>query len=358
MSNAPRSFAVASLLVSLAAAGCAGGVEPGGSTGPVHAEPPAPGAVVAPDGAGHVTFAINTLLVGDLDREGSAVAGAWKQYGFDLDGKISGVGQPDGLAGLCAPLGSASAAVVHLDGDDGIDNAFGKSLLPLILGVEPRFSSGIGRALGAGGTTVLIDLDGLGAGGDYTGMTARLYTGAPLGKTPVYDGSDVWPVRADSLLSPGDVGSARLSVTDSYVVGDTWVGRFEGELTLELPWLDTLTMHLRVRDPILSMSLDAARGRATLGTLAGVISTADLLAEAAAEALLVDPTLCPATTTVASILAELGAVSDILVDGTQDPATACDGISIGLGFNAARVTRGSIVAPAPASPPVACALHD
>ncbi len=354
MSHAPPSFAVASLLVSLAAVmGCAAA-----PAGPEHAEPPAPGPAAAPDGDGHTTFAISTLLTGDCDRDGVPVAGAWAQYGFDLDGLISGVGQPDGLAGLCAPRNGAAPASVHEDGEGGIDNAFGHRILPLIVGLDAQFSTRIGAALAAGGTTLLIDLDGLGGGSDYTGMTARIYTGAPLGRTPARDGSDVWPVRADSLEDPGDVSSARLSVSDSYVVGDTWVGRFQGELTLELPWLQTLTMHLRVRDPIVSMTLDPTRGAATGGTIAGVIATADLLAEAEAEALLVDPTLCPATPTVASVLAELGAVSDILVDGTQDPASACDAISIGLGFTAAAVVRGPIVAAEPAAPPVACSLGD
>lgn len=128
--------------------------------------------------------------------------------------EISGVGKPDGLTGLCAPQHGAPAAGVHRDGQDGIDNAFGRTILPLILGVDPRFDGEIAGEIAAGGTTLLVDLDGLGAGADYTGMTARLYTGAPLGRAPAYDGSDAWPVRSDSLRDPGDVGSALLAVTD------------------------------------------------------------------------------------------------------------------------------------------------
>jgi hypothetical protein len=39
--------------------------------------------------------------------------------------------------------------------------------------------------------------------------------------------------------------------------------------------------------------------------------------------------------------------SDMMQDGTQDPAKECDGISIGLGFEMTRVVIGT------ASPPVA-----
>ncbi len=359
MNTSRRLFTLASLAFSLVAvAGCGPSVGSGGSGGApdAHAEPPAPGPAVPPDGKGHVTFAIDTILLGDRDPDGASdPESAWKQYGFDLDGKITGAGRPDGLAGLCTPLSGASVAGAHTDGDAGIDNAFGRSLLPLILGADPSFPREVAGSLAAGGATLLIDLDALGAGADYTGLTARLYTGAPLAKAPVYDGSDVWPVGPGSLLDPADVASAALRAPDAYLVGDTWVGRFHGVLTIELPWLGQQTMRLHIGDPVISMALDPSRDGATHGTLAGILATADLLAEAEDQALRLDPTLCAGTTTVDAILAQLGQASDILVDGTQDPALPCDGISIGLGFTAKRVTLGPVAAPAAPLPKVTCA---
>jgi hypothetical protein len=319
-----------------------------------HAEPPAPGPARAPDGAGHVTFAIDTILLGDRDREGRPDAGAWKQYGFDLDHLVSGAGAPDGFRGLCTPLDGASHESVQTDGVAGIDNAFGHNLLPLAMSLDPAFPDEVAASLAGGGTTLLVDLDGLGDGADYRGMTARLYTGAPLGKAPAYDGSDAWPIRADSLSDPETAASPRLLADDTYVVGDTWVGRFHGVLTLELSWMKHMTMRLPVRDPVITMDLDAARSGARNGTLAGVVATEDLLAEVEDEALRLDPSFCPGTTTVQAALAELASMSDILADGTQSPARPCDAVSIGIGFTAKRVTLGPIVAPPPAEAPPVC----
>ena len=352
-----RSLAFAPLLFSLALAGCASGAggelqsPPDGGASPTHAEPPAAGTAHAPDGTGHVTFAVSTVMVGDRDRDGVRdTATGWKAYGFDLDGWISGASAPDGFRGQCTPRAGASQQNVETDGDLGIDNAFGKVLLPTILAADPTFPDEIAHGLAGGGTTLLVDLDQLGSGADYTGLTARVYTGAPLGKAPAYDGTDVWPVSPDSLRDPAQIGDALLETTDSYVTGDTWVGHFHGVLTVELPWMGGLTMHLRVTDPVITMALDPARASAEGGTIAGIIATTDLLAEAQAEALQLDPTLCPGTTTVHSLLGLLEQASDILLDPAGDPAQPCDGISIGLGFSAQRVTLGPI---APAVPPPA-----
>ena len=45
--------------------------------------------------------------------------------------------------------------------------------------------------------------------------------------------------------------------------------------------------------------------------------------------------------------------SDILVDGTQDPSKPCDGVSIGIGFEAVKVTAKG-VAPDPPPGPNPC----
>jgi hypothetical protein len=329
-------------LASLAAlAGCSSSTESGsgGSDGPpvtgtatcsaedLHAEPPLPSTAPAPDGAGHVTFAISKLLVGDRDRDGQQdTEQGWKQYGFDLDNTVSPACPPDPFAGLCIPREGAPVALVHTDGDDGIDNAFGKNLLPLLLALDSTF-------------------------GDA--LDARVYAGAPLGKTPAYNGADTWPVRPESLNNPADLSSATLAATDTYVVGNTWVGRFHGELTIAFVWAKQ-TLHLHINNPVISMDLDAARTGATNGTIAGILDTADLVAEATETALRVDDTLCPTSPTTQSIVAAITQASDILSNGSQDPTLPCDGISVGFGFEAKRVTLGPVAPPEAPLPPVTC----
>jgi hypothetical protein len=52
----------------------------------------------------------------------------------------------------------------------------------------------------------------------------------------------------------------------------------------------------------------------------------------------------------------IGQASDILQDGTQDPTKTCDGITIGLGFEADAVLLGPAVPPPP--PPIVCPTGD
>src|SRR5215207_5340629 len=81
-----------------ASAGCGGtdvagtGGSGGADGGPpaVHALPPDAPPPKAPDGATDVTFAIKKLYLGDTKRDGTAdKVNGWKEYGFDIDGKIS-----------------------------------------------------------------------------------------------------------------------------------------------------------------------------------------------------------------------------------------------------------------------------
>lgn len=62
--------------------------------------------------------------------------------------------------------------------------------------------------------------------------------------------------------------------------------------------------------------------------------------------------LCSGST-VEAIKESVRQASDIMKDGTQDPNVECDGISVGLGFEATRIVVGS-VAPAPQPTPDPC----
>jgi hypothetical protein len=309
--------------------------------------------MVAPDGSGSVTFAVSKYFFGDTDRDGTPdKVHGWSRFGFDLDGDISTACTTNTL---CLPIDGALAKNVFPDGQDGIDNSFGKFVVPILLGVASDFSVKANVALLAGGATLLIDLEKLGAGTDYAPLTARLYQGAPLGTMPAYDGTDAWPVRPESLADPSDLTSAWITSASSYVVGNQWVGRFEGPLPVETALLGW-PLRFVVHNPVITMTLDPQRGSATSGTLAGVLDTSLLVAESRVLAGLLSPNLCSGAT-IDSIAAEVAQASDILVDGTQDPTKPCTGISIGLGFEAKRVQLGPVAAPA-TDPPAPCTEGD
>lgn len=64
-----------------------------------------------------------------------------------------------------------------------------------------------------------------------------------------------------------------------------------------------------------------------------------------------NPSLCPPSATFESIAQQIRQASDILADGTQDPGVTCNGISIGLGFEAEAATLGVVFdAPVPPDP--------
>jgi hypothetical protein len=97
------------------------------------------------------------------------------------------------------------------------------------------------------------------------------------------------------------------------------------------------------------MKLDPTHTKVTGGIIAGVLTTSDFEAQLTQVAGMFDPSLCTGPT-IDSILAQIAQASDILHDGTQDPSKTCDGISIGLGFDAAADQLGPSVAPPPPPP--------
>ncbi|MFT3775721.1 MAG: hypothetical protein QM820_61020 [Minicystis sp.] len=333
--------------------GASSSVGTGGSTPPaVHAGPPPPGEAAAPpDLTKHLAFAVNRFFLGDTDPDGTPdVMNGWRHLGYDVDGKISTASSTD----LCQPFFPTEPKYLHLDdGDDEIDNAFSRHLLPIFLGMNADFTKNIQTNVAAGRSTLLIAVDGIGAGADYAPLPARLYAGAPLGHAAAFDGTDVWPVRPYALSDPADVGKAVAHTDASYLVGDTWVGRFQGVLDLELPTSALGSIHLQITAPVVSMRLDPAHQTVKGGVIAGVCATSTISDTMKQALIYVDPNpayWCTGSGNPNNILPQLEQASDILHDGTQDPAQNCDGISVGLGFEAVPVVVGPVGEPEPPLP--------
>jgi hypothetical protein len=293
-------------------------------------------------------LAMSQLFVGDTNPDGSAnAANGWKQYGFDIDGLVSDAQS----AGLCKPSDGAAPSSIYPDGDAGIDNSFGKNVLPIFLSLAPSFGANANASLTGGEFTLLFYLEGLGAGDTQDPVTAHLYTGAPTPSAPLFDGSDCWPTSPDSLDDPSDIDSVKVHFPTSSLAQNHWTSGVTGIAVLEFR-VQGYPLRLTIHQARFAMDLDAAHGSATAGQIGGVLDTAEFVGQVTNLAGAFDPSLCSGAV-VDAIASQLRQASDILVDGSQDPAKTCNGISIGLGFKAVSVELGTI-APAVAPPPDPC----
>ena len=297
---------------------------------------PAEGAPAA-DGTGSTVIALKKLYLGDTNRDGTAnkVSG-WKQYGYDLDGKLSTGTSTD----LCKPRNNTSPKNLYPDGDKGIDNSFGKNIFPIILSLASDASTKVNQGLADGKFTIMLSMDKLGAGKDYSGVLTKLYGGAELGSAPKFDGNDKWPVIPELLTNDSDITTAKVQFPGAYLVDNTWVSGGKGEVALNLS-VSGVTLQLTISSAILSMELSADHKSATKGTIAGVLPTDVLTSELRKVAGSVDPSLCTGNT-VDSLIAQIEQASDIMKDGSQNKDAECDGISIGLGFDGGIVQLGAI----------------
>ncbi|NUQ77482.1 MAG: hypothetical protein HUU21_28425, partial [Polyangiaceae bacterium] len=303
--------------------------------------PPKPGPEKPGDGAGAVTLAVNKLYLGSVSRDGkSSTSNEWKKYGFNLDGKIS----TDKSKDLCQPREGANPANIYLDGDGGIDNSFGRNILPVIRAAAPDAESSVNDSILEGSFTLLLHIDKLGAGADYNPLEAKLYGGSDLGAAPKFDGTDEWPVIAELLDNPDDITSSKVKFASSYVVDNTWVSGSNAPINLSLN-VSGFSLNLTISNAVLAMKLAPDHKSATEGTIAGVLETDVLTSELKKVVAAFDEAFCEDNSTVDSILTQIEQASDIMKDGSQDPTAICNGISIGLGFDMKEVKLGPVAPP-------------
>lgn len=334
---------------SAGAGGGGGGDGTGGSTGSGNNNvglPPGPGPEKPGDGPGH-TLAVNKVFLGDTDRSGAAKPLAWMKYGFNLDKTVSSPSS----SGHCKPQDGAEAKDIQTDGDNGIDNAFGKDIVPKLGAIVPNPSQTATNEIVENGTfTIILKMDGLGDAADYNPLTAKLYAGAELGKAPAFDGSDEWPVL-EELLNGGDVENPKIKFTSAYVVDNLFVSGAPQNITLNLAF-GAVAVNIEIQKALLTMKLAGDRKGATEGMIGGIVETEPLIEQIKKVARNFgfcddsDPTLN-------TVIDAIRSASDIMADGSQDPNATCNGISIGLGFEMKPVKVGEVV-PAGEPPPDEC----
>jgi hypothetical protein len=351
-SQVPLVVAAAVLAAGYAAACGSSSDEPPAISAPTAGkQPPAPASGAGPgDGPGYV-FAIRKLYLGDSDRHGVKSSTAWMQYGYDIDGRVSTRESTD----LCQPAADAAPSKIYPDGDGGVDNSFGKNVWPTFMQLTPTVATDINQSITNGRFTVILDVEGLGNAADYApSLLTRLYSGAELSSPPAWDGSDVWPVLPGLLENPSDITSTTVKFPTSYVVGNTWVSGSRGRVTMILN-LGAASLTMNVEQAVITMDLapDRTHG-ATGGIIAGVLETDVFVEQVRQMAGSLNTDLCDPTA-FEGIGKLIRQASDIMKDSTQDPTRACDGISIGLGFDMTPIILGDVAPePQPGADPCKC----
>lgn len=273
------------------------------------------------------TFAASELRLGLSDRAGVESTTAWKSYGYNLDGKVSEENSTD----ICK--GDSS---VRKDGDNGIDNAFGRKIAPSLKVASATFEPSLNTAIQMGAFTIMFDIKGLTGDPNQsaTGLSGSVFGGGLFkkGSTPTFTTADDWPASRDSLKGDTIESGANVTFTDAYVNNGVFVARTP-ELVVSV-LLGGKPLNLRIRKAIITFKVDGPN--ATEGTLAGVLTTKEFISELKAVGPYLSTMLCGSG---AAILDSFASASDIMADSTNASGVSCDGISLAIGFNAKQIGR-------------------
>ncbi|MBL0195677.1 MAG: hypothetical protein IPQ09_15895 [Myxococcales bacterium] len=310
--------------------------------------PPRPTAPTTATSAGY--YAIHTMFLGDTDRAGAPSQTAWKRYGYDLDSRVS----TDKSTDHCR-LRPGAPNKVKTDGESGIDNSFGANILPIFTTALPDFPRDTNAALQTGTGTYILQAVGFDGTSDQsnTGLTGQLFETGRVSPAPRWDGSDLWPVLASSLVGGTLAGGANAKMSDAYVSGGMFVGVLPGTFNLSLAGVQGGIV-LPIERPLITFKKPSNGLDATTGTIAGVMNTARFNSEFRRVAGQLSTVLCEGST-LDNITSQFTQASDIMSDGTNgDSSKECDAISIAIGFTAKVVKEPSAVAPAPPPSPDPC----
>jgi hypothetical protein len=346
-------FALA--LVTTVAVGCGGGGDTAatstsggggsGQGGSTSSSSAASSSDAASSSTGGLTCAYGegTALAATKLTVGEGNSGQWKKVGFNLDGLASTTASKD----VCKPNSGAFTATPYPDGDDGIDNSFGKNLLPLIVGLDPTWVTDINNGIQKGSFTVLLKMDCLPPTGDVPVLTTKLFGGTALGAVPKFDGTDKWPVAPELLGNAMDPESSTVLFNNSSVTGTTFDAGKDATFILTVP-INSQTMSSSIKLTLYAakttMTLSADRKSATSGRIGGVLNTEEFVAEIKKVGAVFG--YCD-NSLFADLLTQARQSSDIMADGSQDPTKTCDGISMGLGFEMKEVQVGAVGPVAP-----------
>jgi hypothetical protein len=281
----------------------------------------------------------------------------WSSIGFDLDDRLTTV---DDVDVECVP--PDDSAEPELDGEDGIDNAFGHILYPLIDAVLPTLETDFRASQTAGRGTLITRMTGWNgqdddprvnvviaqsafgtsaASGDVDPATGQLRAGGAA-PAPLWAGSDTFFVREDAFVG-GDESRPRIEDSNAYVSGR--------KVVLTLPAGTEILFLANARSVKVSFTSAVVVG--TLSPDATRLERVTVAGRWAASAMLEasGPVgICEGSGQWNILANALDQRADLrAVPGSGGAGVTCDAISLGVTFEGYRARWGGL-APAPAAP--------
>lgn len=297
---------------------------------PLRHEPPRPSVAPSPEGFQRY-FAIERMELG------TAAPDAWRVIGLDLDDRCTTSETP--LEELEC---STRIAAGHPDGEEGIDNQFGASILPsiaeydvdVLIDYNQSFRRGLyGLVFSVSGWNRLPDDDAV-----VVAVLEATEGVGPTGGPPEFLGDDVWTVTQDSLVGR-DLERPLCSGT-GYVSGGIVVGKLPSRCGFRITSENEHTVQVILTRATALIDIDEGSSTFGQGTLSGRWRVADFTNtfESIGEA------FCPDAAGPV-ISAALNAAADVLAEGSADPSVRCDAISFGASFQVQQARISPTVGP-------------
>ena len=325
--------------------------DPGTGTkdsGPAYTPTVPPKRPTAGAGSGTKYFAVNALKLG-ITRKGTTTSdpNAWKDYGYDLDGRNTTAEDSKTSNNSCKRK-SGSPTSILADGNNGIDNNFGGHVMQTIKSLKSDAEDAVNTSITGGSFTLILKIENVTGGADSANSPGSLYVANDFNdkKTaPTFTEADVWKVNAASLTDGTSLTKPKLTFPNAYISNGYWVSGDFGTGTINLNIsLSGADISLPIDSGIITVKLSDGSD----GTIAGAMNT-DKLKDA------LTPVakkfgICPGNATYDQVVDTLTQSAD-LVSGApqlQNTAVECTAISIALGFTMKPTGEPKEVIPTPA----------
>lgn len=269
----------------------------------------------------------------------------WATIGWDLDGVCT-----ESVVDFhpCTPPGEP---VPPLDGRDGIDNAFGESVLGQMMMFESAFEARARQRM-EDGESILLIVRGWNGGDEDPRVQATLVRGLGVnrsdGALPEWDGEDRW-IQAETSFAGGNPDNPLIFNDNAYVSGRTLVFQMPDRRSILLPWVNENRFDLHLIDARFTATISADGTELEHALLTGRYPQVELpvalqnagICEGSASRALVDEALDDRLD-----------VRDPVGSGTG-PGVVCNAISLALEMTGYAAELDVIESP-PAPAPVDC----